>query len=105
MILCLVSDDPWSAELVIDLRVSPVVIGRSEGCDVRIDDRWISRSHCRIESIDQRVVVTDLQSRHGTYIGKERILQAELRDGDRLALGSSQFVARFSRVLEPVESV
>src|SRR5205814_9296583 len=44
------------------------VVGRGEGCDVRIDDAKASRQHCAIV-FGARAEVVDLGSTNGTLLG------------------------------------
>lgn len=62
-----------------------VVIGR-EHCDIDFpDDRFISGRHCRLDFEDRRAVLTDLQSRNGTYV---RVTgERDLEHGDCVFIG------------------
>lgn len=65
-----------------------VVIGRSAGCGLPIDDPKVSRQHCRIERRPQggwRIV--DLGSRNGLVFQGQPITERVLQDGDRIWLG------------------
>ena len=64
-------------------------IGRSGGCRIVIEDPTISREHAEVTVEGARVVVRDLGSRNGTWKDGERVeTEIELRDGDRLRLGT-----------------
>jgi hypothetical protein len=64
-------------------------IGRAESCRIVIEDPAISREHAEVIVERERVVVRDLGSRNGTWLAGERVEgEAELRDGDRLRLGT-----------------
>lgn len=66
-------------------RDAAVVIGR-ESCHINFpNDRFISGRHCRVDFGPTKVVVTDLQSRNGTYVRVSG--QHELTHGDYLFLG------------------
>lgn len=71
--------------LRLHARGESLSIGR-EGCDLNFtQDRFISGRHCRVEFGPQGAVVSDLQSRNGTYARVQG--QRELRHGDYLFLG------------------
>jgi pSer/pThr/pTyr-binding forkhead associated (FHA) protein len=81
-----------------DIRIDtkPLVIGSDSNADVILRDEYISGRHVRIEGVlvnqAWKVLVTDLGSTNGTYLGTEtdeRIQQEELGDGDILVLGST----------------
>ena len=72
----------------------PVVIGRGAHADVAIDDRWVSRMHCLLTAVGERVFVRDLESKHGTFVNEELVDSAELLDGDRLEVGLSTILVR-----------
>jgi pSer/pThr/pTyr-binding forkhead associated (FHA) protein len=63
-------------------------IGRSEACQIRLDDTYISSFHARIFHRDGGWFVEDLGSTNGTYLNQRRVTSpAELRAGDRLKVG------------------
>lgn len=68
-----------------------IVIGRDEGCDVRIEDISVSRCHARIQLGMEGHYVEDLQSTNGTSVNDTPILRQRLRDGDYLRLGNCIF--------------
>src|SRR5262245_38887923 len=78
-----------------DVRVVPLApgatltVGRAEPSTVRFPDPSLSRTHAefRCESED-RVVVTDLDSRNGTRVGRCGVREAVLCVGDTAVLGS-----------------
>ena len=71
----------------------PSVIGRSESADIQLDDRWVSRQHCRVDVQEGVVVVRDLESRHGTLVNNKPITESKLFPGDTLCIGLSRLVA------------
>lgn len=67
-----------------------LVIGRDAACDLIIDHPSVSRRHATI-TVDPRsgrIVVTDLDSRNGTWLGAARLAGAEaVNAGDRVEIG------------------
>lgn len=58
---------------------------------------FVSRTHARIVLEDDVYKIQDLGSSNGTYILRddfEKIEEAELHDGDEIALGNARFVFR-----------
>ncbi len=65
------------------------VLGRGREAHVFVDDAGASRAHARIVvTEDGRYVIEDLKSRNGTFVGGRRVERAELKSGDRIAIGS-----------------
>jgi len=74
------------------------IIGRSDEADITLNDRWVSRRHCRLRICDGRIAVEDLGSTHGTYVNDRPVSEAFLSEGDILVLGLSRLVACFGDV-------
>ncbi len=76
-----------------------VVIGRSPECQIVLRDFGISRTHAKIVvGEDGGVRILDLKSKNGTQVNGVPIVEAPLRDGDRILLGKFELV--FSKALE-----
>jgi hypothetical protein len=74
------------------------VIGRPWYSDIEIGDPLVSRRHASLEyeASTGQVIVTDLESRNGTYLNEEAVQgPVALRDGDCLRIGST--VLRFEQ--------
>ena len=68
-------------------------IGRGRQCDIRLDDRFLSKLHARIIEEDGEYYLEDLGSSNGTYLNGEEIADALLlMDKDVIALGDSEFL-------------
>lgn len=52
-----------------------LIVGRSNSADVVLgrQERYVSKKHCEIEVLKDRVVVRDLNSTNGTFLGDERL--------------------------------
>lgn len=72
----------------------PFRLGRHSTCDASLPDQTVSRAHCLIEFRAGSWLVSDLESRHGTYLNGSRLNAAEptpIREGDLLRLGPWTF--------------
>ncbi len=75
-----------------------VVIGRSPECQIVLRDFGISRTHAKIIVGEDGVRILDLKSKNGTQVNGVPVVEAPLRDGDRILLG--KFELAFSKALE-----
>ncbi len=68
-------------------------IGRDRSSGIRIADSYLSRRHAAIQYIDtQGFYLVDFNSTNGSFVNGERAYQPlELKDGDRIKLGSMTF--------------
>ena len=64
-----------------------VLVGRHPECDVRIDLSKISRRHCCLAQVYNRLVIRDLGSLNGLRVNGRLVEEAELRAGDEVAIG------------------
>jgi DNA-directed RNA polymerase subunit RPC12/RpoP len=72
-----------------------VIVGRSGGdvrADIEIDDPQVSRAHAAIESHGTKVVLQDLGSSNGTFVGEERVESMELADRDEFRVGTTRLM-------------
>ena len=76
--------------------VSSLIVGRSDTCDVYVDDNKLSRQHFVVENDNGRFFVTDLQSRNGTFLNGTRVTSRQLlNSGDKIVAGMTDFVITF----------
>lgn len=73
--------------------VSSLIVGRSDICDIYIDDTKLSRQHFVIENDNGTFYVRDLQSRNGTMLNGIRINSRQrLSSGDKIMAGLSDII-------------
>ncbi|MGH7177221.1 MAG: FHA domain-containing protein, partial [Tepidisphaeraceae bacterium] len=65
----------------------PSVLGRALGSEFWIEDRKLSRQHCRFEETHDGWAVIDLNSTNGTYVRGQRVSYHVLSDGDEIIVG------------------
>src|ERR1700677_322831 len=68
--------------------VDPLVIGRDPGAQIVVDDAEVSALHCELSATDQGILVRDLTSTNGTFIGSTRIREAIVTVPTVIALGA-----------------
>ncbi len=76
-----------------------IVIGRSVGCHVRLDDSEVSRYHSRITHNGLDFVLRDLNSANGTKVNGTAVQERILFNGDNLQFGTS--ILAFQLAEEP----
>jgi len=90
-----------SGKLINEVKFDrPIInVGKLSTSTLRIDDVNVSRKHAVIEQReDGRWRVTDLGSTNGTVLRGERVVQAEINDGDRLVLGTTTLLVQLAAV-------
>ncbi|CAK0761397.1 hypothetical protein CCP3SC1_350014 [Gammaproteobacteria bacterium] len=76
----------------VHLSRSGVVIGRSQDCDITIDDPYLSGQHCRLQLFKGKLQVTDVGSKNGVFVAEKRLGSGEsatLAFSDRFRLGGT----------------
>ena len=74
-----------------------VVVGRDEGVELKVGDESVSAQHARITSRGQAFEIEDLGSTNGTTIAGNRVERANLRNGDRVILGTTELLFLLDR--------
>jgi pSer/pThr/pTyr-binding forkhead associated (FHA) protein len=81
-----------------------VVIGRSEGCEVRLPDPSVSQRHASIRQRGADYLIQDEGSTNGTFVGPVRLSPGAprlLRTGDRIRVGRVWLDVRIESVAVP----
>jgi hypothetical protein len=68
------------------------IMGRDDHSDLVVNHHQVSRRHCLLEVMEQNVHVKDLDSSNGTFVNNTPVRDGVLNAGDKLRLGSYQFV-------------
>lgn len=67
-----------------------LTIGREGGgADLALPDPDVSRRHASIDCHGARIVLRDLGSRNGTWVGEERVSRREIEDRTEFRLGAT----------------
>jgi pSer/pThr/pTyr-binding forkhead associated (FHA) protein len=82
---------------VLQMPSEETVVGRQQGCELRIPSPLVSRRHCRLTFRDNRLTVEDLHSANGSYVNGNLVeRQTLIRPGDQLAIGPIIFRVEYS---------
>lgn len=77
---------------LIELVKEEIVVGRSPDCGLVIDDGAISRKHFKLLVKGTHVHIMDLKSTNGTYVNGNPVLEARLKDGDKIQISQKSIL-------------
>lgn len=88
------------------LRGREILIGRSDACEVVLNQEPVSRIHAKITLGSVIVMVKDLDSTNGTFVDDIKIEQMALADGSRVKIGATvfQFIAKYEAQTDDASS-
>ena len=70
-------------------------IGRRDKNDIVIDDPAVSGHHAKIDYLGDRLVLTDLQSKNGSFVNEQLVHSHWLRDADVITIGEHSLELKF----------
>jgi pSer/pThr/pTyr-binding forkhead associated (FHA) protein len=89
---------------VFKLRSRETVIGRRQGCHLRVPADSVSRRHCRLIFHNDYLVIEDLASVNGTYVNGVLIAgRTIVHPGDRITIGSLTFLVKYQLTPKAIE--
>jgi len=78
------------ADRLIPLLEGENLIGRGDGCHIRIESTRVSRHHARIVVTDGQATIEDLGSKNGTFVGATAVRSPRpLKSGDEILVGTA----------------
>jgi len=67
-----------------------LTVGRAGGCQITLDDTYVSQLHARVFRRENQLYVEDLGSTNGTYLNRKKVTAPiAIRRGDRLQIGKT----------------
>lgn len=67
-----------------------LTVGRAGGCQITLDDTYVSQLHARVFRRESQLYVEDLGSTNGTYLNRKKVTAPiAIRKGDRLQIGKT----------------
>jgi pSer/pThr/pTyr-binding forkhead associated (FHA) protein len=97
-VVILSSLESGSSDLSLTLDAPRLVVGRGEGCDVRLPDASVSHRHASIRQRGGEYVLLDENSANGTFMDRVRLppqTPRVLRSGERVRVGRVWLELRF----------
>jgi HD-GYP domain-containing protein (c-di-GMP phosphodiesterase class II) len=76
----------------VEIKGFPVSIGRDPSNDVLIRDSEASRQHMRIKQRGRLFILEDLDSRNGTFVNGDRVVNTTITSGDKILIGGTELV-------------
>lgn len=71
----------------------PTIIGRGRSSGIMVPHPLVSRQHCEVYEQDGRLMVRDLGSLNGTFVGQEKVTDSPLLPEQLLTVGNVTFRA------------
>ena len=91
----LIRDHPDLPDIEVCVDELPVVLGRSNSCDLRILDPMLSRQQCELTFHNNAVRLLDLESTNGTIVNSALVNEAPLYPGDIITIGMANYVVSY----------
>ena len=82
---------PLDGGPAIDVVKDLTVVGRKDGCDLRLEHKSVSKMHCIIVRTDGLLLLRDLGSTNGTRVNGQRVRRAALLPNDQLSIANYKF--------------
>jgi len=83
--------EPLGEGPLIPLDRPIVFVGRHADCDVRIESKKISRRHCCIVQLHDKLVIRDLGSTNGIYFNGQRVDEAVIAVQEELQIANLRY--------------
>lgn len=91
----LISDHPDLPDIEVGVDEMPVVLGRSNSCDLRILDPMLSRQQCELTYYNNAIRIRDLESTNGTIVNSNTVNETPLYPGDVVTIGMANYVVSY----------
>ena len=86
-LICLTGDAPKRFALT----KKTITVGRGPQCDLQIVTHTVSREHARLTMNGGVTLIEDLGSRNGVFVNAVRVDRRQLRQGDLVTIGETEF--------------
>jgi pSer/pThr/pTyr-binding forkhead associated (FHA) protein len=74
-----------------------ITIGRLDDNDIVIENLAVSGHHAKIDTVGNDFLVTDLQSKNGTFVNEALVHSHKLRHGDIITIGKHMLVFTYAQ--------
>ena len=76
----------------ITIDIDPVVVGRENGAQLMLADPEVSAVHCELRATNDGVLVRDLGSTNGTFVGPVKVQEATITMRAEVTVGQTRLV-------------
>jgi len=73
-----------------------LTIGRKESNDVSIENLAVSGHHAKVDAVGEGFLLTDLQSKNGSFVNNELVQSHWLKHGDSITIGKHTLVFAYT---------
>jgi len=77
---------------ILTIDVDPIVVGRDAAVQIPLEDEEVSAIHCELRAVDHGVLVRDLGSTNGTFVGSVRVKEVEITSPTEILVGKTRIV-------------
>lgn len=74
------------AGLIYPIKEGKHTLGRAPSCDVKIASNSVSKEHATLLAVGDKLILSDLDSRNGTFVNGVKIQNQRLNPGDKVSL-------------------
>jgi len=74
-----------------------LTIGRRDNNNIVIENLAVSGHHAKIDSVGDGFVLTDLQSKNGSFVNEQMVTSHWLKNGDAISIGKHSLIFNLSK--------
>jgi len=74
-----------------------LTIGRMDSNDIVIENLAVSGHHAKIDSVGDGYLLTDLQSKNGSFVNDQQVTSHWLQHGDRVMIGKHTLLFKYEK--------
>lgn len=102
--------EPNGTRRDVVVSIFPYRIGRQAGNELTLRDSRVSRHQAQIVQVDDKLILEDMGSSHGTFVNGEKVSRHELKPSDRIDFGVTDsyqltYIGEGSTIEELVERI
>jgi transcriptional regulator with PAS, ATPase and Fis domain len=94
--LVVIAQTPGAEPVQVQLGVETVTVGTDPSSELVLSDKRVSRTHCSFTLTDRGVLLRDLGSKNGTFVGEVEITEALLPPETIATVGSTRLFVRLA---------